>query len=340
MKPIRHISQLGTRVREQGRLRMGVKTGNAMKAIKHWRFTSPEEEPLKQLAVLYGGEVRPWAESRASAGANQFELLSRSEKVRVFIPPGGLSTWYEEWAGGGIRRRCDGETVFIDGDDQMAQPCICQSQQRMVCKPKTRLSVVLPEISPFGGVWRLDTGSWNAAEEMAAMEKMLDQLQIEGLVEAQLLIQERQTIKKGKKSKFVVPAILISSSAQGALEAEGTRVLQGQPVPLQLPLPEGVTNNVTDEIEVVDAQVVDLPGYDRAVMDERLTIALDLIVQRYDYPASEIHAAFARGGSGGNSETLNSLSDAEHNKAVMVAESIASGQRRITGMTNGRIVLG
>jgi hypothetical protein len=318
---------------------MGVKTGNAMKAIKHWRFTSPEKEPLEQLAFLYGGEVKPWSDSRASAGANQFELLSKSEKVRVFVPPGGLSIWYEEWAGGGIKRRCDGETVFLDGDDQTVAPCICNVQQRMVCKPKTRLSVVLPEVTPFGGVWRLDTGSWNAAEEMSAMEKMLDQLQIEGLVEAQLLIQERQTIKKGKKSKFVVPALLISSSAQGALDAPGTRVLMsGAPMP-ELPAATTPVNNVTDEIEVVDAQIVDLPGYDRTVMEERLTIALDLITQRYDFDPGELEAAFARGGSGGNSDVISSLSDAEHNKTVTMAETIASGRRRISAISNGRIVL-
>jgi hypothetical protein len=339
VKPIRHINQLGTRVREQGRLRMGVKTGNAMKSLRHWRFTSPEEEPLKQLAVLYGGEVKPWSDAKAGQGANQFELLSTSSKIRVFIPPGGLSTWYEEWAGGGIKRRCDGETVFLDGDDQTTAPCICDAKQQMACKPKTRLSVVLPEITPFGGVWRLDTGSWNAADEMSAMEKMLDQLQIDGLVEAQLLIEERQKMTKGKKSKFVVPVILISTSAQGALEAPGTgALLAGSPV-LELPAPTVALDSVTDDMEVVDAQIIDLPGYDRTLMDDRLTLAIDMIVQRYEYKLEDVESAFALGGSDGNNVKIASLSDKEHLKVVTAAEAIAQGRKTIVNISNGRLVL-
>lgn len=319
---------------------MGVKTGTAMKAIKHWRFTSPERPPLEQLAFLYGGKVEPWSDSKAGQGPNQFQLMSTSEKIRVFIPPGGLSTWYEEWAGGGIKRRCDGETVFIDGDPETAKPCLCNASNRMVCKPKTRLSVVLPEVSPFGGVWRLDTGSWNAADEMAAMEKMLDQLQIEGLVEAQLLIEERSKIKKGKKSRFVVPVILVSTSAQGALDAPGTNALLSGPSVLALPAPDATGNNVTDESDIIEAQIVDLPGYDRHLMDEKLTLAIDLIVQTYGHDHDELVTAFALGGSDGNTDDLEALSDTQHLKTVTMAETIAQGRRRIVGFSNGRIVLG
>src|SRR5690606_1191089 len=261
------------RVREQGRLRMGVKTARAMKALMHWRFTSPEEEPLQQLAAIYGGTVQPWSDSKASQGSKQFELLSTSSKIRVFVPPGGLSTWYELWAGGGVQRRCDGEVCFIDGGDQNQTPCICNVQQKMMCKPKTRLSVVLPEISPFGGVWRLDTGSWNAADELAAMEQMLDSLQVTGLVEASLLIEPRQRMVKGQKKQYVVPVLLISASAQKALASgqEGTLLID-TPAVAQLPAPSvpgGISSLTESDLEddVVDAQIVDEPDYDRAEMD-------------------------------------------------------------------------
>lgn len=346
MKPIRHVGELGSRVREQGRLRMGVKTGSAMKALKHWRFTSPERPPLEILAGLYGGEVRPWSEPKAGQGKDQFELLSTSEKIRVFIPPGGLSTWYEEWSKGGVKRRCDGETVFLDGDDQTPAPCICNLQQNLVCKPKTRLSVVLPEVRPFGGVWRLDTGSWNAADEMAAMERMLDQLQVDGLVEAQLLIEPRSRMVKGRKKNYVVPVILVSASAQTALTAgqEGTMLMAGSET-LALPVPSAAPDNVTDVIEpdedgILDAQVVDLPDYDRAGMDQRLTIALDLIVQRSEHTIDVLSAALALGGSAGSTDNLDGLADSQHAKAVSVAEAIAQGQRKIVRIENGRLILG
>ncbi len=341
MKPIRHINQLGSRVREQGRLRMGVKTGNAMKALKHWRFTSPEKEPLDQLAVLYGGEVRPWSDPKAGQGTDQFELLSTAEKVRVMIPPGGLTTWYEQWAGGGVQRRCDGETVFIDGDEEKAQPCLCSSQGVMLCKPKTRLSVVLPEVSPFGGVWRLDTGSWNAADEMTAMERLLNSLQIDGLVEAQLLIDERTPIIKGKKRKFVVPVILISASAQQALghaDSGAKALMAGEPVPLALPEPPAATQ--ADSEDVVDAQVMDLPDYDRAGMDARLVIALDIIVQREDLITLDVlMTALALGGSNGSTTDLDALADSQHAKVVRISEAIAQGKKHIVRIENSRLVL-
>lgn len=346
MKPIRSISQLGTRVREQGRLRMGVKTGSAMKALRHWRFTSPEREPLEQLAALYGGKVKPWSDSKAGQGGDQFELLSTSAKIHVFIPPGGLSTWYEEWSGGGIKRRCDGETVWLDGDEEKPTPCICNASQKMVCKPKTRLSVVLPEIQPFGGVWRLDTGSWNAADEMAAMERMLDALQVDGLVNAELLIEERQKMVKGRKSKFVVPVILVSASAQQALDApDGLALLAPAPAlaleagagPEVLADPSAATQQ-GDEPDIVDAQIVDIDGYDRSGMDERLTIALDLIVQRHEVTYPELAAAFAVSASNGDTTDLDALADSQHAGAVTVAERMAQGQRQFLGIKDGRLV--
>jgi hypothetical protein len=172
------------------------------------------------------------------------------------------------------------------------------------------------------------------------MEKMLDQLQIEGLVEAQLLIEERSKIKKGKKSRFVVPVILVSTSAQGALESPGTRaLLAGEPV-LELPLPGMGANSVTDENDPVDAQVVDIPGYDRDLMDARLATAIELIAQMYEYTLPDLITAFALGGSSGNTNVLPALSDSEHQKALRVAEQVAQGKRKITAISNGRIVLG
>lgn len=345
MKPIRPIHDLGSRIREQGRLRMGVKTGKAMKALKHWRFTSPERAPLDQLAVIYGGEVKPWSDPKAGQGPDQFELLSTSSQIRVFIPPNGLSTWYELWSGGGVKRRCDGAMCQIDGDPQRLAPCLCIENQHMECKPKTRLAVVLPEVRPFGGVWRLDTGSWNAADEMAAMERLLDQLQVQGLVEAQLLIEPRSRMVQGRKKNYVVPVILISSSADLALGAaqDGRMLIEGAEQPaLPAPTPTPPVSSLTkpDDDEPVDAEVVETPGYDRAAMDTRLTVAIDLIAQRTEHRATDLEVALALGGSKGAHNTLKDLTDDQHRRAVEVAERIAQGKVTIKRIEDRRLILG
>jgi hypothetical protein len=59
----------------------------------------------------------------------------------------------------------------------------------------------------------------------------------------------------------------------------------------------------------------------------------------YDYDPAELTKAFARGGSGGNTDSLDALSDKEHLKTVSMAETLAQGQRRIAGLSDGRIVL-
>jgi dihydrodipicolinate synthase/N-acetylneuraminate lyase len=60
----------------------------------------------------------------------------------------------------------------------------------------------------------------------------------------------------------------------------------------------------------------------------------------YEYTLPDLITAFALGGSSGNTNVLPALSDSEHQKALRVAEQVAQGKRKITAISNGRIVLG
>lgn len=220
MKAIRPINELGSRVQEAGRLRMGekytAKNGKtSMRALNTWRFTSPHRDCLDQLAAIYGGEVREWSDPKAIL-KNQFELYSTSSSLRVLVPPGGLSQWYEMWAGAGNVRRCDGIRARVPdrNEGEVLVDCICDAEQQMDCKPHTRLSVVIPEIT-FRGVWRLETKSWSAADELPAMEALVDNLQAtRSIVEAELIIQQRSRMTAQGKRNFVVPVLNLASSVE------------------------------------------------------------------------------------------------------------------------------
>lgn len=250
------ISNIARRIPEAGRIRTGVKTGNAMKALPFFRFTSHDEEALGQIARMYGGEVKSWSDAKAAAG--QFEVITEAPEIRVVLPPDPLggTPIYEMWGGGGCERRCDGLTAQVlqqgpDGLEQTEVPCICTANGAMACNVITRLSVILPEVR-FAGVWRLDTKSWNAAQELPGMVDMVRSMQSEGLAYATLALKHRRSVTAGETHRFIVPQLGIPASIE-QLAAGGSRL--GALPSAQLPeLEAGVP---LDDDEVHDAEIVD-----------------------------------------------------------------------------------
>jgi hypothetical protein len=168
MRAIVPITQMHRRIPEAGRIRFGVKTAKAMKAIDTFRFTSHDEAALGQVAALYGGTVVPWSDPKAAPG--QFEVITTASEIKIILPPDPLggTPIYERWGGGGCERRCDGITCGTltqgpDGIETVEVDCICTAKGEMGCDVHTRLSVMLAGVR-FGGTWRLDTKSWNAAQ--------------------------------------------------------------------------------------------------------------------------------------------------------------------------------
>ena len=212
------IAELGARAPEAGRIRMGIlaptKGGKTRPAsIKTFRFTSPMQHLIIACAELFGGTVAAWNK--------QWEVVSNVDQIPVVLLPGGIGQDYELWSGGGCQRRCDGETVQVptpvsDFDYEMRPyPCICAAKGQLECTAKTRLQVLIPSL-PFAGVWRLETGGWNAAEELPGMYEMIVALGERGMVQAILSMEQREkvvTTGRGAQTRhFVVPRLSIAQT--------------------------------------------------------------------------------------------------------------------------------
>lgn len=226
-RPVVPIRNLQRRIPEAGRIRIGVRSGKAMRALDVFRFTSPDREAIDQIAATYGGEVKPWTDAKAAPG--QFEVITTANELRIVLPsdPLGSSPTYEMWSGGGRARSCDGITCTTlepgpDGPEPCEQECICAAAGSLSCEPHTRLNVLLPEVR-FTGVWRLESKSWNVAHEMPDFVALIQSLQQQGLTRGVLRLEHRVSKAAGQTRRFVVPVLGVSESLD-ALAAGAARV--------------------------------------------------------------------------------------------------------------------
>lgn len=220
---VKPIADFG-RTPEQGRIRYGIKTVSASgkaipRSISKFRFTSSDITALNQISEIYGGTVSPWDNG-------QSEVVTNTNEIHIVLPPEplGSGSQYELWKGATCVRRCDGVAAWIpantpDGTELLEVPCLCEEQQKLDCKPTTRLSVILPEVR-FGGVWRLDCKGWHGTNELPAMVHTVQELQGRGLSRAYLALEPR---KKGSKS-FVVPVIRLGATPNQLLQAKESGV--------------------------------------------------------------------------------------------------------------------
>lgn len=216
------LGELDRRVPEAGRIRLGVKTARAMKAIDTFRFTSPHRDLIEQIGQMYGGTPKPWSDDRARI-KDQWEVITDSTELNVYLPQNGLSQSYEMWAGGGRERYCNGAVCQIAGREGLEEvPCICHSKGTAECKLYTRLNVILPEL-PFKGVWRMETKGWNAGHEMPGMFDVVQTLHSSGnLVQSKLSLEKRSDTNQGKKRHYVVPVVTIVESPMAMLAGEAS----------------------------------------------------------------------------------------------------------------------
>lgn len=247
--PIKPIV-LQRRHAELGRIRLGAKEGGNGRPMKlaAFRFTSPSESYIRDLAELYGGEARPWD----NGGKPEFEVFTDAQSIDVIAVKGGLSQWLETWSGGGCIHRCDGETNQLTN-----QACDPNDRAHQNAKPTTRLSLMLPELDAMG-VWRMESHGWNAAAEIPAVAELAQY--VGDLVPAVLHMVERRSVRDGKTSRFVVPVLDLrigvarlreivaekSGTASAALEAPA----QERPA-----LEAGSGGQAVDPFAAYDAQV-------------------------------------------------------------------------------------
>ena len=206
MSPIIDIQR---RLAQVGRIRIGeqVASGNTKrpKKLEMFRLTSPDKRAMDQLAEVYGGEVHPWEDAPTGT---QWELFTKSLELSVLVPPEGMSfsQFYEVWSGGGCRVRCDGQWDSIND-----QACSCSSDpEERLCKPHTRLSVMIQEVAA-SGMWRLDTSGYYAATEIGGafdLGQLISQATGQKLLRATLRLDQREVKRPDKPPhKFAVPVL-------------------------------------------------------------------------------------------------------------------------------------
>lgn len=263
MRAIQPLADIETRAPEAGRIRLGMKSGKAMKSLDKFRFTSPFKDCIEVLASMYGGEPRPWSDPKASP-SSQWEVLTDASEIQVFLPPSPVSTWYELYSGSGLQRRCDGAVCQIPQQtgpniwEPVDNPCVCSAKGAMECSPHTRLKVLIPDV-PFRGVWRLETKGWNALKELPGMADLITQLNNSGsMVRVALGIEKRTQMRPSGKRNFVTPTLTMLDSPNqilsGAARVQGVAI---SPPVVRAPLRIEAPVQAIEYDDIVDAVIVD-----------------------------------------------------------------------------------
>lgn len=223
---------------QSGRIRMGTTTesrnGKTIPTSSDtWILTSSRPEDLSILAEVYGGQVERWEQDRS---ADSHRLVTETNTLDVILHSSALGEpRYELWKGSQIQRRCDGRICTGYPRDAkgnvmppMEVPCLCNQKDADDCKPKTHLSLLLPQV-PLG-VWRLVTSSSHALRELFGSVEVLRAAQSVGLPVGQLRIDKRQ----GEGKKYSVPVLSSRATMHDMLAASngGTPVaINAAPTP-------------------------------------------------------------------------------------------------------------
>lgn len=210
------ILTLQKRSRELGRIRIGqqVESSNGKmrpEKLDRFRITSASMPLIERIAELYGGEARPWDNN----GSAQFEVITTSTRLPVLVPPQPVSQYFEQWSGGGCQRRCDGVTELLKD-----RPCVCgPDPEDRVCKPTTRLNVILRDVEGIG-VWRLESHGYYSASELPEVAEFL--ARAGGYIPAWLSLEERTVIREGKTRRWMVPILEVDVTPAELLAGNGS----------------------------------------------------------------------------------------------------------------------
>lgn len=246
---------------EVGRIRLGSSTTKTSRAGKEYnepvkletfRLTSRSRDLIEEAVQLYGGEISEWQPQ--NGGAKQWQTFTERHSIAVIVPPDPVSQFYEVWASGKCQRRCDGLRELISD-----VPCICgpdPSQRR--CKPTTRLSLMLAEMSGIG-VWRLETHGYFAAAELPAVADLLSA--VGGNVPARLEMEERSAVvpdprKPGEEmiTRFMVPVLHVQATPAQLIATLGSNGRRELEAPPDRPALEAPAAPVTGAGQALDPQ--------------------------------------------------------------------------------------
>jgi hypothetical protein len=236
--PINGVLDLQRRNAPLGELRMGTsvevpgKNYRRPVRLETWRFTTGSEQTAHVIAAKYGGEVVPWPRKKG-----YWEVVTKRTAIDVWVPPRGeaVDANMELWDGPKRLRKCDGITESLSG-----KPCWCPhpddpsdpaSVQRarderkrlaglrppQACKPLTRISVTIPDLPGLTGVFRLNTGSENAAVETADSGDAMA-IAREGGVYLPAVLRIEWRIRSADGKPYPVPVLQIGLSMRDLAE--------------------------------------------------------------------------------------------------------------------------
>jgi hypothetical protein len=200
------VIDLQRRMRQLGEIRIGhvVPTSNGKtrpEKLDRFRFTSPSQAILGDVAKAYGGQVKEW--DPANGGPREWEVYTDSHRLPVIIPPLAVTQWYEQYAGSKCVRRCDGRI-----EQKSDKPCLCDPERRK-CSLTTRLNVMLRDVPPIGH-WLLTSRGYYAAVELPPVAELL--AKGGGHVPGWLSVEERRIVREkpdgGTETvRFMVPTL-------------------------------------------------------------------------------------------------------------------------------------
>lgn len=215
--------RIGTSVEVAG------KRGRQPKRLNTFRFTTAVEYVAQAVAARFGGEAAPWDQRRG-----YFEVTTDKTSLNVWVPPrsAAVDANMELWTDGKRLRQCTGRAMSYPAPEpgQPANACMCPAdpaeRARMAslrppqaCKPKTRITVSIPELPGLTGVWTLWTGSMSAAVETADSGDAMALARAGGAyLPAILYIHWRRRVADG--SPYPVPVLMIGTSMEELARGE------------------------------------------------------------------------------------------------------------------------
>lgn len=209
------IVTMQRQARELGRLRTGYTdhSGAEPRPVKSrtWIFSSAARHYVEAAAVQFGGQVETWQPLGRNV-PEQHRVITESPSIDALLSPGDpLTQANEMWTGGGCARRCDGRIEQLS-----RRECLCLGEYgqdwylespKRVCRPTSRLNVMLPDM-PDIGLWRVETHSYWAANEWGGtVDSILSGTGGRGLVPVALRIEQRRRLANGLTKHFPVIAV-------------------------------------------------------------------------------------------------------------------------------------
>lgn len=191
--------------------------------LETFKFTSPIEHLIIEVAALYGGEPGPYVSE--GVRGKQFQVVTDTNTLPVYLPQQKIDPFYERWGNGACMRRCDSVRDSIHD-----APCDCDPDpEERTCKPTTRLNVMLADV-PGLGQWRLETHSVYAAMEMTQLAGLLGAVSMP--IPGRLVLESRLRKFFNRKKQqvetrdYYVPIVVIDSVTARQVQIGGDALTQ------------------------------------------------------------------------------------------------------------------